>query len=111
MPNSNGKILDKLTSKNIFYILVIEFLCISLCVYDLRWIIPSIVIIIFIIAYSAWISSKKRTEIQNHIEDLTSDVSTASKGNLINTPIPLVLIETNGSIIWRSKNLLKNFKT
>lgn len=110
MPNNNGKILDKLTSKNIFFIIVIEFLCISLCIYDLRWIIPSIVIITFIIAYSIWVSSKKKTEIKNHIEDLTSDVSTASRGNLINTPIPLVLIETDGNIIWRSRKFTEEFQ-
>lgn len=111
MPNNNGKILDKLTSKNIFFIFVIEFLCISLCIYDLRWIIPSIVIIFLIIVYSGWVSSKKKTEIQNHIEDLTSDVSTASRENLVNTPIPLVLMETNGSIIWRSKKFTEEFQS
>lgn len=111
MPNNNGKILDKLTSKNIFYILVIEFLCLALCLYDLRWIIPSIVIIACIITYSVWASSKKKTEIKNHIEDLTSDVNTASRGNLINTPIPLVLIETDGNIIWRSKKFTEEFQS
>lgn len=110
MPNTSGKILDKLTSQNIFYILVINCLCIALCIYDLRWIIPSVVIISLMIAYSIWSSSKKKTEIRNHIEDLTSDVSTASKGNLINTPIPLVLIETNGNITWRSKKFTEEFQ-
>lgn len=110
MPNSNGKILDKLTSKNIFYIFIIEILCLALCIYDLRWIIPSIILIAFIIAYSIWVSGKKRTEIQNHIKDLTSDVTTASRGNLINTPIPLVLIETDGNIIWRSKKFTEEFQ-
>ena len=99
MPNSNGKILDKLTSKNIIYILIIGFLCIALCVYDLSWIIPSIVLFAIIVAYTIWVTSKKRTEIENHIQDITSDVSTASKGNLINTPIPLVLVETDGNIV------------
>ncbi len=110
MPNNNGKILDKLTSKNIVYIFVINCLCVALCIYDLRWIIPSVVVISLIIAYSIWISGKKKNEIKNHIEDLTSDVSSASKGNLINTPIPLVLIETNGNITWRSKKFTEEFQ-
>ena len=45
MPYRNDKILDKLTGKNIVYILVIAFLCITLSVYNLRWVIPSIVIL------------------------------------------------------------------
>ncbi|MBQ7411080.1 MAG: DHH family phosphoesterase [Clostridia bacterium] len=110
MPNSNSKILDKLTSKNIIYILIIGFLCISLCIYDLRWIIPSIFIYAAIIIYSMWVTGKKKTEIENHIKAVTSDVDTASKGNLINTPIPLVLIETNGNIIWRSKKFVTEFQ-
>lgn len=110
MPNSNGKILDKLTSKNIIYILIIGFLCIALCVYDLSWIIPSIALFAIIVAYTIWVTSKKRTEIENHIQDITSDVSTASKGNLINTPIPLVLVETDGNIVWRSKKFVEEFQ-
>ena len=100
MSNTNSKILDKLTSKNIIYILVIGFLCVMLCIYDLSWIIPSIVLYIIVIAYTFWVTGKKKNEIEKHIKDVTSDVDTASKGNLINTPIPLVLIETNGNIIW-----------
>ena len=110
MPNNNGKILDKLTSKNIFYIFIIEMLCLALCIYDLRWIIPSIILIAFIIAYSIWVSGKKRAEIQNHIKDLTSDVTTASRGNLINSPIPLVLIETDGTSFGEVENSQRNFK-
>ena len=110
MPNSNSKILDKLTSKNIIYIIIIGFLGISLCIYDLRWIIPSIFIYIATIIYTMWVSGKKKTEIENHIKAVTSDVDTASKGNLINTPIPLVLIETNGNIIWRSRKFVTEFQ-
>ena len=110
MPNSNGKILDKLTSKNIIYIIIIGFLCISLCIYNLRWIIPSIVLYTLTIIYTLWVTGKKKTEIENHIKDVTSDVDTASKGNLINSPIPLVLIETNGNIIWRSRKFVTEFQ-
>ena len=110
MPNTNGKILDKLTSKNIIYILLIGFLCISLCIYDLRWIIPSIVLYACTIIYTLWVTGKKKNEIEKHIKDVTSDVETASRGNLVNTPIPLVLIETNGNIIWRSKKFVAEFQ-
>ena len=110
MPNTNGKILKNITVKNMIYIMIIGFLCISLCVYDLRWIIPSIVIFIMTVLYTMWSSGKKMTEIENHIQDITSDVTTASRGNLINTPIPLVLIETDGSIVWRSKKFVDEFQ-
>lgn len=110
MPNSNNKILDSLTSKNIIYIFLIAVLCISLCVYDFSWIIPSIIIFSFTVVYTLWISGKKKNEIERHIENITSDVTTASKGNLINTPIPMVLIETDGNIVWRSRKFVEEFQ-
>ena len=60
MPNTNGKILKNLTVKNAIYIMIIGFLCISLCVYDLRWIIPSIVIFIMTVIYTMWSSGNYR---------------------------------------------------
>ena len=110
MPNVKNKFIDKLINKNVLYILLIAFLCIVLCVYNLRWVIPSIFIFAMTIAYSIWVTGKKLTEIENHIQDVASDVSTASKGNLINTPIPLILVETNGNIIWRSKKFVEEFQ-
>ena len=110
MPNNRGKIFDNLINKNILYIVLIGILSIILCIYNLRWIIPSIIIFSFVIGYSIWTSSRKETEIENHIQNVTSDVQTASRGNLVNTPIPLVLIETNGNIIWRSKKFVEEFQ-
>ena len=110
MPNSNGKILDRLTTKNVIYVVLIGCLCLALCGYDLRWIIPSIAIFSLTVVYTVWMSSKKKSEIANHIKDVTSDVTTASRGNLINTPIPLVLIETDGNIVWRSKKFVDEFQ-
>ena len=110
MSEKNDIILDKLISKNIIYIAIIAILCIILSIYNLRWVIPSIVVFSMTIIYTLWISGKKRTEIENHIQDITSDVSTASRGNLVNTPIPLVLIETGGNIIWRSKKFVEEFQ-
>ena len=110
MPNSNNKILVSINLRNIIYVILIAVLSIALCVYDLSWIIPSIIIFTLTVIYTLWSSGKKKTELENHIQDITSDVTTASKGNLINTPIPLVLIETDGNIVWRSKKFVENFQ-
>ena len=110
MPHSNNKILVSINLRNIIYVILIAVLSIALCVYDLSWIIPSIIIFTLTVIYTLWSSGKKKTELENHIQDITSDVTTASKGNLINTPIPLVLIETDGNIVWRSKKFVENFQ-
>ena len=110
MPSTNGKILDKLIAKNIVFHIIIGILCILLCVYDLRWLIPSILLYVGLIVYSIWINSKKKLEIVNHIEEVTSDVDSATKGNLINSPIPMILMETDGRIIWRSRKFVEEFQ-
>lgn len=109
MPNSNGKILDKLILKGWLYLVEIAVLLAILCVYDLRWLVPSVVLLFAQFAYNYSSSSKKKTEIANHIESITFDVNSASKSNLINSPIPLVLIETDGHIIWRSRTFIEEF--
>lgn len=110
MPNNRNKIIENLINKSILYIILIGFLSIVLCVYNLRWIIPSIIIFSFVISYTIWTANRKETEIETHIQNVTADVDTASKGNLVNTPIPLVLVETNGNIIWRSKKFVEEFQ-
>ena len=103
MPSTNGKILDRLIAKNIVFHIIIAVLCVILCIYDLRWITPSVLLYVGLLIYSFWINSKKKTEIVNHIEEVTSDMDSATRGNLINSPIPMILMETDGRIIWRSK--------
>jgi len=110
MPKSNGNILKNITAKSIVYILVIGFLSIALCVYDLSWIIPSIIIFAIVVVYTIWSNDKRKEELENHIQDIASDVSSTSKDNLVNTPIPLVIIKTDGNIIWRSKKFTQEFQ-
>ena len=110
MPNSNGKILDKLTRRSWPYLIVIAILMIILCVYDLRWLVPSIILLAILILNSYISRSKNKDEIVSHIESITSDVNSVSKSNLINSPIPLVLMKTDGHIIWRSRTFTEEFQ-
>ena len=112
MPDKNCKKLDKIKIKLKFnlYILIILILCIVICIYDARFIIPSVLLGVFLIAYTIWISDKKQLEIINHIQEITLDVNMATRNNLVNSPIPLLLIETDGTIIWKSKSFIDNFK-
>ena len=110
MPNKKNKTLDKLSVKFNLYIVIIVLLCITLCVYDARLIIPSIFLWILLGTYTIWMSDKKRAELVNHIQEITSDVNIATKNNLINSPIPLLLVETDGTIIWKSKSFVDAFR-
>ena len=109
MSNFNGKIIEKLTSKVRIYLLIIIVLSIILCMYDLRWIIPTTILVIGLIIYSIFDQNRKVNEIESHLEELTTDVNSATKNNLINSPIPLVLVETDGNIMWKSRTFVTEF--
>jgi c-di-AMP phosphodiesterase-like protein len=109
MSDINANFVGKILAKVKIYLVVIIILTVLLCVYDIRWIAPAIILDIFLIIYTFWENSRKKNEIVNHIEELTMDVSTASKSTLVNSPIPLILIETDGNIIWRSKKFTESF--
>lgn len=109
MSDLNANFVGKILSKVKIYLIIIIILSVILCIYDLRWIIPSVTLDILIIVYTLWENTRKKNEIVNHIEEITMDVSTASKANIVNSPIPLVLVQTDGSIIWRSKKFTELF--
>ena len=110
MPNKNSKILDDLILKNGIYLVIILLFIIALCMYDSKWIIPSIFIYFLFLFYTIRTNSKKKSEIVNHIREITTDVNIATKKNLINSPIPLIIVETDGNIIWKSQKFIDEFK-
>ena len=109
MSDSSGSFIEKIIAKVKIYLFIIIVLCIILCIYDLRWLIPSILLVVILSVYTFYENSKKKNELVNHIEEITMDVNTTSKNTLVNSPIPLVIIETDGSIIWRSKKFTEVF--
>ena len=111
MSDINANFVGKILSKVKIYLIIIIVLSVILCIYDLKWIVPAITLDLLIIVYTVWENTKKKNEIVNHIEELTMDVTTASKSNIVNSPIPLVLIQTDGNIIWRSRKFTELFGT
>ena len=110
MPNNtNRKVFDKLVSKTKIYLVIIAILLIILCCYEINFITPAILVYILIIMYAYWTNNKRKAELSEHIKDLTLTVDSAAKGTLINSPFPLVIIETDGNIIWKSSKFIHEF--
>lgn len=101
--------LDKLISRTKIYLVVISIILVILCVVEPKAIIPSILAYIAIFVYTIWSNNKRKTEISEHINELTVSVDKAAQSTIINSPFPLVVLETNGNIIWKSSNFIKEF--
>ena len=110
MSSNNEKFFNKFIFKNLLYVLIITFFCVVICSYDVRWIIPSIILLTMLLCYTIWDNLKRKDEIINRIEEATSDLTSGAKVSLVNAPIPLILIETDGRIKWRSRTFVDEFQ-
>ncbi|NLC87984.1 MAG: phosphoesterase [Clostridiaceae bacterium] len=110
MPNNtNRKNFDKLVSKTKIYLIIIAILLILLCFYEVKFITPAVIGYILVVMYAYWTNNKRKVELSEHIKDLTLTVDTAAKSTLINSPFPLVIVETDGNIIWKSSKFIHEF--
>lgn len=108
--NKNKKAIEKLTSRVKIYLVVIALLFILICTYDLIWVIPSILLYALLLVYTIWFNSKKKTEIETHLEEVAWGMNSTVRNTLNKTPIPLIVIETDGDIIFKSPKFNKEFK-
>ena len=73
-------------------------------------IIPSVLIFMAVVAYSYYANNRRKSEISETLQDLTLSVDTAAKSSLINSPFPLIIMESNGNVIWRSAKFISEFE-
>ena len=109
MKNNSRKFFDKLVSRTKFYLVIILILLIIICIKDPRWILPLAFVYVLVVAYAVFADNKRKNELSESLKDLTMTVDTAAKTSLINSPFPLVILETNGKIIWRSSKFVSEF--
>ena len=67
------------------------------------------VLYISILCYTYFANNKRKSEISEQLQDLTLTVDSAAKSSLINSPFPLVILETNGNIVWKSSKFVTEF--
>ncbi len=109
MQNSNRKLFDSLVSRTKIYLVIIFILLVVICIYNPKFIIPSIIIFGLILGYTYFANNKRKNEISQHLQDLTLNVNQAAKNSLIYSPIPLIIVETDGNIVWRSTKFVSEF--
>lgn len=108
--NGNIKILEAIESKTKIYLVVIALLFIIISIEKPVYIIPSVILYTLIILYTIWVYKKRKDELYSYIDELTFTVDTAAKSTLINSPFPLIILQSDGTIIWRSSNFKQEFE-
>lgn len=106
---NNRKVFDVLMSKTKIYLAIIFILLVIVSIENKAMIIPSIIIYAGIVIYSYYSNNKRKSEISETLQDLTLTVDTAAKTSLISSPFPLIILQTDGNIIWRSSKFNSEF--
>ena len=107
--SNNKKVFESLILRAKIYIIIIFILLIIISILNTKFIIPSIILFVFILGYTYFANNKRKGEISEHLQDLTITVDSTAKRTLINSPFPLVIMETDGSIVWRSTKFISEF--
>lgn len=107
--NNNRKVFDNLVSRTKIYLVIILILLVVISVIKPQLIIPSIIIYSAIMGYTYFANNKRKSEISEQLQDLTLTVDSAAKSSLINSPFPLVILETDGNIVWKSSKFITEF--
>lgn len=109
MQNNNRKVFETFISRTKIYLAIILVLLIIMCVENNKLIIPSIIVYLAIVGYTYYANRKRKSEISETLQDLTLTVDSAAKTSLINSPFPLIIMETDGNIIWKSSKFNSEF--
>ena len=109
MSGNNRKLFDNLVSRTKIYLIVIFILLVIISYLQPIMIIPSLVIYILILGYSYLANNKRKSEISEQLQDLALTVDSAARSSLINAPFPLIILETDGNIIWKSSKFITEF--
>ena len=109
MQNNNRKVLDTLVSKTKIYLAIIFILLCFISIQNTYLMLPSICVFILIVIYSFYTNNKRRGELSETLQELTLTVDTAAKTSLINSPFPLIILEMDGNVIWRSAKFTSEF--
>ena len=93
MSDKNRKTFEAIFTKTRIYLVVIAVVLIILCIQNINFIIPSILLYGILLAYTFWNNNKNKTELDRHIQELTFNVDTIAKNALINSPFPLAIAD------------------
>ena len=108
MPN-NKKIWERITSKTKIYLVIIGILLVIICALNINYTMPAVLTYMAILIYAYFSNKKRKAELSEHLQDLTFHVDKTAKNTLINSPFPLIIIETDGNVIWKSTKFVQEF--
>lgn len=110
MQNTTKKAFEILNSRTKIYLIIIAALLIIICCFQITLIMPAVIFFGIVCLYAILTNNKRKAEISQHIQELTINVNSAAKTTLIKSPFSLIIVETDGSVIWKSSKFVNEFE-
>ena len=82
------------------YLTLIFCLIVVISILKPIMIVPGLILLLFIFIYSMNDNNARKKELVRYIETLNFDIDSVSKDTLLRFPLPLLVAELNGEIIW-----------
>lgn len=85
------------------YLGIIFILGLVILYFDWRLGTPTMLLSFYLLYYNSRAGRKHKREWVNYIESLSANIDWATKNAVLRSPIPLIIIEMDGSIVWHNK--------
>jgi len=108
---ANKKIFKILIPDSKLYLWIIGILILIIAFYDIAVAAVGVVLLAYLIYYHWKNVHLKRVEWTKYIESLTSEIDSATKYAVINLPIPMVMLEVDGTVNWYNTKFLQMTET
>lgn len=89
------------------YLIIISVFIVLISFYNHVIGITGVFVLAYLIYYNLKISNIRREEWTRYIEGLSSDIDSATKQAILNLPIPLTIIEFDGTVTWYNSKFLE----
>lgn len=106
----NKKFSGIFIPKASFYLWFIFILLLAVGYLNIWIAVPGLILLVFLVYYNFRSNHIRRKEITKYIENLTFNIDSATKDTLLNFPMPLVLVELDGTIIWYNPSFREIFE-
>ncbi|SFI22439.1 c-di-AMP phosphodiesterase, consists of a GGDEF-like and DHH domains [Tindallia magadiensis] len=95
-----NRLLQILTPDTRIYMIIITVLILLIGYYNRSIGVVGVFLLAYLLYYNLKISNMKKKEWAEYIERLSSDIDSATKQSILNMPIPLTMVDIDGTITW-----------
>ena len=106
----NKKISGVFTPRAGFYLWIIFIMVAVIGLLNWKVAIPGMLLLIFLVYYFFRTNHRRQREITRYIENLTFNIDTVTKDTILNFPMPLAMVEFDGTIIWYNSSFKSIFR-